>query len=133
MSSKGFIDGEGRVDINDSTRDVKIHGIGGSVNISTASGDIRTTGGFGTARFIARSGDIICESELGKGTTFRVLFPKFEGEITDDSEGIVKFTLPNAKTGNYIATVKEVSHPDYAWNEVETTNSCLLNKDGTID
>ncbi len=49
-----------------------------------------------------------------------------------DPEGIVKFTLPNAKTGNYTATVTNVLCTGYSWNEVETTNSCFLNKDGTV-
>ena len=49
-----------------------------------------------------------------------------------NSEGIVKFTLPNAKTGNYTATVTNVLYTGYSWDEVETTDSCLLNKDGTV-
>ena len=49
-----------------------------------------------------------------------------------DSEGIVKFTLPNAKTGNYTATVTNVLYTGYSWDDVETTESCLLNKDGTV-
>jgi len=48
-----------------------------------------------------------------------------------DSEGIVRFTLSNAKTGNYTATVTNVLSSDYSWDEVETTNSCFLNKDVT--
>jgi len=49
-----------------------------------------------------------------------------------NSDGKVKFTLPNAKTGNYTATVTNVLHTGYSWDEVETTDSCLLNKDGTV-
>ena len=48
------------------------------------------------------------------------------------SDGTVKFTL-KAHPGNYTATVTEVSHPDYTWDEVVTTNSCFLNGDGTVE
>ena len=49
-----------------------------------------------------------------------------------NSEGIVKFTLPNAKTGNYTATVTNVLYTGYSWDGVETTDSCFLDKDGTV-
>lgn len=50
-----------------------------------------------------------------------------------DSYGIVKFTLPNAKTGNYTATVTNVLCTDCSWDKVETTDSCFLNKNGTTE
>jgi subtilisin family serine protease len=49
-----------------------------------------------------------------------------------DSDGIVKFTLSNAKTGNYTATVTNVLCTDCSWDEVETTENCFLNKDVTV-
>jgi len=50
-----------------------------------------------------------------------------------DSDGIVKFTLSKAQTRNYTATVTNVSCTGYSWDEVETTDSCFLNKDGTVE
>jgi len=50
-----------------------------------------------------------------------------------DSDDIVKFTLPNAKTGNYTATVTNVLGTGYSWDGVETNDSCFLNKDGTVE
>ena len=48
------------------------------------------------------------------------------------SDGTVKFTL-KVQSGNYTATVTEVSHPDYAWDKVETNDSCFLDEDGTVE
>lgn len=50
-----------------------------------------------------------------------------------DSYGIVKFALSNAKTGNYTSTVTNVLCTDHSWDEGETTGSCFLNKDGTVE
>jgi hypothetical protein len=47
-----------------------------------------------------------------------------------DSEGIVKFALPNAKTGNYTATVTNVSHTDYNWDRTIKEETCTLTSDG---
>ena len=47
------------------------------------------------------------------------------------SDGAVKFTL-KAQAGNYTATVTEVSHPDYAWDEDIMTKNCQLYEDGTV-
>jgi len=56
-------------------------------------------------------------------------------DFTDktNSDGIVKFTLSNAKTGNYTATVTNVLSTGYSWDGDTMTKNCKLNKDGTVD
>ncbi|MBW1780494.1 MAG: PAS domain S-box protein [Deltaproteobacteria bacterium] len=59
----------------------------------TTKGPGEGTGmGLAVAHGIVRShgGEIICESELGKGTVFRVFFPGYDAGIVEDSEGSVQ-------------------------------------------
>ena len=68
----------------------------------------------------------------GATVSMNLTYRRRSWDFTGDtnSDGIVKFTLSNAKTGNYTATVTDVSHTDYEWVNGETEKSCNLDKDG---